>query len=125
MSQIRGKNTKPEILVRKFLFQKGFRFRLHVKKMPGTPDIVLPKYKTVIFVQGCFWHRHQECKDGHIPDSNQAFWLKKINENISRDENNFNLLRAQGWNVIVIWGCELKSKVKDWALGRLVTQLTE
>lgn len=111
MSKIGGKNTKPEILVRKFIFSKGFRYRINVKILPGKPDIVLPKYKTVIFVNGCFWHGHN-CKKGKLPSSNIDFWKKKISNNKSRDDKNSDLLIKLGWKVIIIWQCEI-SKIDD------------
>ncbi len=111
MSKIGGKNTKPEILVRKFIFSKGFRYRINVKTLPGKPDIVLPKYKTVIFVNGCFWHGHN-CKKGKLPSSNIDFWKEKISNNKSRDDKNSDLLIKLGWKVIIIWQCEI-SKIDD------------
>ena len=111
MSKIGGKNTKPEILVRKFLFSKGFRYRINVKTLPGKPDIVLPKYKTVIFVNGCFWHGHN-CKKGKLPSSNIDFWRGKISNNKLRDDKNSDLLIKLGWKVIIIWQCEI-SKIDD------------
>ncbi len=111
MSKIGGKNTKPEILVRKFLFSKGFRYRINVKTLPGKPDIVLPKYKTVIFVNGCFWHGHN-CKKGNLPSSNIDFWRGKISNNKLRDDKNSDLLIKLGWKVIIIWQCEI-SKIDN------------
>lgn len=111
MSKISGKNTKPEILVRKFLFSKGFRYRINVKTLPGKPDIVLPKYKTVIFINGCFWHGHN-CKKGKLPSSNIDFWKEKISNNKSRDDKNSDLLVKLGWKVIIIWQCEV-SKIDN------------
>lgn len=108
MSKIGGKNTKPEILVRKFLFSKGFRYRINVKTLPGKPDIVLPKYKTVIFINGCFWHGHN-CKKGKLPSSNIDFWRGKISNNKSRDDKNSDLLIKLGWKVIIIWQCEISN----------------
>ena len=108
MSKIGGKNTKPEILVRKFLFSKGFRYRINVKTLPGKPDIVLPKYKTVIFINGYFWHGHN-CKKGKLPSSNIDFWRKKISNNKSRDDKNSDLLIKLGWKVIIIWQCEISN----------------
>ncbi len=107
MSHIRGKDTKPEILVRKFLFSHGFRYRKNVKSLPGCPDIVLPKYKTAIFVNGCFWHKHN-CKYFKWPKTNVDFWVEKIEKNVERDERNYGLLKEMGWNTIVVWECELK-----------------
>ena len=108
MSKIGGKNTKPEILVRKFLFSKGFWYRINVKTLPGKPDIVLPKYKTVIFINGCFWHGHN-CKKGKLPSSNIDFWRKKISNNKSRDDKNSDLLIKLGRKVIIIWQCEISN----------------
>ncbi len=109
MSAVKGKDTKPEILVRKWLHAAGYRFRLHVKDLPGKPDIVLPKYKTVIFVNGCFWHQHAGCKHASIPTSNIDFWVKKLTSNIERDKKNYQELKKAGWTVTVIWECEVKS----------------
>lgn len=108
MSKISCKNTKPEILVRKFLFSKGFRYRINVKTLPGKPDIVLPKYKTVIFINGCFWHGHT-CKKGQIPSSNTDFWKGKISNNRLRDDKNLDLLAKFDWKVITIWQCEISN----------------
>lgn len=108
MSKISAKNTKPEILIRKFLFSKGFRYHINVKALPGKPDIVLPKYKTVIFVNGCFWHGHT-CKKGRIPSSNADFWKEKILNNKLRDKKNLDLLTELGWKVIIIWQCEINN----------------
>lgn len=109
MSAVKGKDTKPELLVRKWLHAAGYRFRLHVKDLPGKPDIVLPKYKTVIFVNGCFWHQHARCKHASIPTSNIDFWVKKLTSNIERDKKNYQELKKAGWTVTVIWECEVKS----------------
>lgn len=108
MSRIRGKDTKPEIAVRKYLFSQGFRYRKNVKKMPGAPDIVLPKYKTCIFVNGCFWHKHNGCRYFVWPKSNTEFWREKIEKNVARDQKNYALLKSEGWNIIVVWECEIK-----------------
>jgi DNA mismatch endonuclease, patch repair protein len=110
MSRIKGKDTKPEILVRKFLHAHGFRYRLHVKDMPGKPDIVLPKYKTVIFVHGCFWHGHEGCKYYVVPKTRTEWWLEKIGKNIENDEKHAKALQEDGWRVITIWECNLKVK---------------
>ena len=117
MSAIKSKNTKPEIKVRKVLHSMGYRFRLHSKDLPGSPDIVLPKYKTVIFVHGCFWHRHQNCKYASTPKTRQEFWNKKFNENINRDKINQENLSSKGWKIIIVWECEIKDK--DFDLNRL------
>lgn len=108
MSKISGKETKPEVLVRKFLFANGFRFRKNDTRFPGKPDIVLPKYKTVIFIHGCFWHGHN-CPAGKLPETNKEFWEKKIRDNVLRDKKNIELLKNQGWRVITIWQCEIKN----------------
>jgi len=110
MSRIRGKNTKPEEIVRKYLFSRGFRYRKNDRRYPGKPDIVLPKYKTVIFVNGCFWHRHEGCRYASVPKSRQDFWLPKLQGNVERDQRNIEALKKAGWSVIVIWECEIKSK---------------
>ena len=108
MSRINGKNTKPEELVRKYLFSQGFRYRKNDKRLPGTPDIVLPKYKTVVFVNGCFWHGHEGCKYFVWPQNNADFWKAKINANIQRDQRKKEELERLGWRVLVIWECGLK-----------------
>jgi len=108
MSQIKGKNTKPEELVRRYLFSHGYRYRKNVSTLPGKPDIVLPKYKTCIFVNGCFWHKHAGCRYFVWPKNNAEFWKKKITGNVERDLRQQNELRLLGWNVVVIWECELK-----------------
>jgi DNA mismatch endonuclease (patch repair protein) len=108
MSRIRSKDTKPELLVRKFLHKNGFRYRLHVKDLPGKPDIVLPKYKTVIFIHGCFWHGHEGCKYYVVPKTRTEWWLNKIGTNTTNDANAENFLKNAGWNIIKIWECELK-----------------
>jgi len=108
MSKVKGRNTKPEIFVRKLLFSMGYRFRLYDKKLSGKPDIVLPKYKTVIFVHGCFWHSHKNCHRGKLPSSNTDFWQSKLIKNRERDIKNLSALEKQGWNTLVIWTCEVK-----------------
>ena len=108
MSAIKSKNTKPEIAVRKLLHSMGFRFRLHKKDLPGSPDIVLPKYKTVIFVHGCFWHRHENCKYASTPKTRSEFWESKFEGNIKRDKINQTNLIKLGWKIIIVWECELK-----------------
>ena len=123
MSHIRYRNTKPEILVRKYLFAHGFRYRKNVKTLPGTPDIVLPKYKTVVFVNGCFWHGHIGCKYAHLPETNAEFWKQKIEANQERDIQEQCQLRESGWNVIQIWQCELKPKNRIQTLQRLANTL--
>ena len=108
MSRIKGKNTKPEMLVRKFLHAHGYRYRLHDKKLPGKPDIVLPKYKIVIFVHGCFWHGHNNCKYFVVPKTRTEWWLNKINGNIANDVKATKALKKEGWKIINIWTCKLK-----------------
>lgn len=125
MSQIKGKKTKPEEMVRKYLFAQGFRYRKNDKKLPGTPDIVLPKYKTVIFVNGCFWHGHEGCKYFVWPKSNPGFWKKKIETNIARDKEKTIELETLGWKVIVVWECELKKQLKDHTLATIRQQIIE
>ena len=109
MSKISGTETKSEILVRKYLFSRGFRFRKNDKRLPGSPDIVLPKYKTVIFIHGCFWHGHH-CKAGKLPETNKEFWENKINSNMERDKTNQHKLEKLGWKIIITWQCKLKNK---------------
>jgi DNA mismatch endonuclease (patch repair protein) len=111
MSRIRGKDTKPELLVRKFLFARGIRYRLHDKKLPGKPDMVFPKYKTVLFIHGCFWHGHEGCRYYVTPKTNTEWWLAKINGNMIKDKSSIMQLEQQGWKVIVIWECSLKPAV--------------
>ena len=123
MSQIKGKNTKPEILVRKFLFSKGFRYRLHVKDLPGKPDILLPKYKTVIFINGCFWHGHENCKYFVIPKTRTDWWLNKIYGNKQKDGENFIQLSKIGWKIVTIFECELKRDKLNNTLNRLLDEL--
>lgn len=109
MAAIKGKDTKPEMIVRKYLFSRGLRFRVQGRKLPGTPDIVFPKYKTAIFVNGCFWHGHEGCKHFRLPKSNVEFWKEKIERNIARDVRNETELKALGWRVIRVWECEIKT----------------
>lgn len=123
MSRIRSKGTKPEILVRKYLFSKGFRYRLNVKNLPGTPDIVLAKYKTVIFIHGCFWHGHEDCKYFVIPKTRGEWWLQKIAHNKSLDVENLAKLMEKGWNVLAIFECELKKDKREKTLSEITTNL--
>ena len=120
MSQIRGKDTRPEEVVRKYLFAKGFRYRKNDSRLPGKPDIVLPKYKTVIFVNGCFWHGHEGCKYFVWPQNNADFWKSKISGNIARDQVNKKLLAEKGWRILVIWECELKKACIDENLQNVI-----
>ncbi len=121
MSRIKGKDTRPEMIVRKFLFSKGFRYRLHAINLPGKPDIVLPKYRTVIFVHGCFWHGHENCSYFVIPKTRTDWWIGKINNTIALDKNRYIDLNSLGWKVITIWECELKQK----RLERLIKLIEE
>jgi len=110
MSRIKGKNTKPELLVRKWLWSRGYRYRLHRKDLPGKPDIVFPRQKKAVFVHGCFWHKH-DCRYFKWPRTNREFWKKKINENVRRDQKNYQDLIADGWNYFIVWECELKTDI--------------
>lgn len=121
MSRVRNKGTKPEEKVRKYLFSQGFRYRKNVRKLPGCPDIVLSKYRTVIFVHGCFWHVHQ-CERFKWPTSNESFWKEKLQQNVERDRINQEKLRADGWNVIVVWECDIKKRFNETMLA-LIEQI--
>lgn len=122
MSHIRSTNFKPEEIVRKYLFSKGLRYRKNVRTLPGKPDIVLRKYKTIIFVNGCFWHKH-DCGRFVMPSSNIEYWTKKINRNVERDKSNTEQLEAQGWRVLTIWECQLKKKSADDNLRALYEKI--
>lgn len=123
MAAVRGKNTKPELAVRKALHALGYRFRLHRKGLPGKPDIVLPKHKIAIFVNGCFWHRHEGCKHASTPSTNVDFWLSKFKENTTRDKRNYELLQNEGWRVVIIWECEIpKVHSPEWIKDLLSKQ---
>lgn len=125
MAAIKGKDTKPEMIVRKYLFSRGLRFRVQVRKLPGNPDIVLPKYKTVIFVNGCFWHGHEGCKYFRLPKSNVEFWKEKIERNIERDRESMRALLDLGWKVIRVWECELRNKAnREETLNKIYTSIT-
>ena len=122
MSHIRSTNSKPEEIVRKYLFSRGLRYRKNVRSLPGTPDIVLKKYRTVVFVNGCFWHHH-DCGRFVWPATNTENWRKKIDRNTERDKENYDLLTAQGWQVLIIWECQLKKKVSDKQLQILYEKI--
>ena len=113
MARVKSKNTKPEIFLRKLLWHKGFRYRVNYKNLLGSPDIYLPKHKTAIFVNGCFWHMHENCKYSSIPKSNYDFWKNKLEGNVERDKKNYAQLENMGIKVIVVWGCEIKEMLKD------------
>jgi len=119
MSGIRAKDTKPEFLVRSYLHAAGFRYRLHVRALPGSPDLVLPRWRTVIFVNGCFWHRHAGCKYSYVPKSREGFWLAKFERNTARDAAAYVALEQAGWRVIVVWECTLRIKGRQTALAEL------
>ena len=112
MSKIRSKDTKPELALRKALYARGFRYRVNDAKLPGKPDIVIPKYKSVIFLHGCFWHRHEDCKYAYTPKTNTKFWVDKINSNRERDKINLQKLTDLGWNVLTVWECEIRHEYK-------------
>ena len=124
MSRIKGKNTKPEMLVRRFLHAQGFRYRLHDKKLPGKPDIVLPKYKTVIFVHGCFWHGHEHCKYYVVPKTRTEWWLEKINGNKANDAKVVKALKKDGWKIIEVWECQLKLAKIEKTFNTLLLKLS-
>ena len=123
MSAIKSRNTKPEILVRKFLFSRGFRYRLNHPRLPGHPDLVLRKYRTVIFVNGCFWHGHEECKYYRLPKTNVEFWQAKIERNKKRDIEEQHRLASLGWHCITVWECQLKSNSRQQTLEALAYTL--
>ena len=126
MAAIRGKDTKPEVIVRSFLHRLGFRFRLHGRDLPGRPDIVLPKYRTVVEVRGCFWHRHEGCPFAYTPKSNREFWESKLNGNRERDRRNLRDLARLGWRVIEVWECELgENGVLERLPGRIRARVTD
>lgn len=123
MSRIRGKDTSIEVKVRKYLFSKGFRFRKNDKRLPGKPDVVLPKYHTVIFVHGCFWHRHPGCKDATTPKSRTEYWLDKFERNVANDRAHYEALEADGWKVITLWECDINKRF-DETMDQVVQELT-
>ena len=125
MSRIKSINTKPEEIVRKYLFSKGLRYRKNDKRYAGKPDIVLPKYRTIIFVNGCFWHCHAGCSDFVVPKSNQKYWLPKLERNRLRDKANEESLKQDGWHVIVVWECELKKRSREERLEKLYKEIVQ
>ncbi len=124
MSRIKGKDTKPEMLVRKFLFAHGYRYKLHDATLPGKPDIVLPKYSTVIFVHGCFWHGHTNCKYYKVPQTRTDWWLNKIKTNKANDDKAVKALKKDGWKIITVWECDLKAAKVEKALQKLLHRLS-
>jgi DNA mismatch endonuclease (patch repair protein) len=122
MSKIRSKNTNPEKLLRSLLFKNGFRFRIHQVDLPGKPDIILPKYRTTIFVHGCFWHYHKSCREGRIPDTNSKFWKEKLFKNVERDKKHKLALKKLGWGVIIIWECQIENH-PDRVLKKITKRL--
>lgn len=122
MAQIKGKDTKIEVKVRQYLFSKGFRFRKNDKRFPGKPDVVLPKYKTVIFVNGCFWHMHEGCKQGRLPKSNLEYWSEKLGKNVANDRKHNDQIKELGWTPITIWECELKNDFEG-VMRKVINQI--
>jgi len=125
MSHIRSVNTKPEVALRRALWRRGFRYRLNVKSLPGSPDIVLPKHRTVVFVHGCFWHGHNGCKEFTVPKTNTEFWVKKVARNQERDQEVWRKLEANGWSVVIVWECELVKAKFDGTVERVTGEIIE
>lgn len=125
MSHIRSVNTKPEVALRRALWRRGFRYRVNVKNLPGSPDIVLPKHRTVVFVHGCFWHGHKGCKEFTVPKTNTDFWVKKVARNQERDQEVWRKLEAKGWSVVIVWECELVKAKFDGTVQRVATEIIE
>ena len=123
MSRIHSKNTTPELALRRSLWHRGYRYRLNDRRLPGTPDIVLPKYRSVIFINGCFWHGHEGCKNYTVPKTNTDFWVAKVARNQERDQEVWRQLEAKGWSVIIVWECELKKKVLCETVERVFDEL--
>ena len=123
MVAIHSASTKPELKLRSALWRRGFRYRVNVKRLPGTPDIVLPKYRTSIFVHGCFWHGHKDCKNATTPKTNTDFWTAKIARNQQRDQEAWRQLEAKGWNVIIVWECQLKKAVLEETISRVEAEI--
>jgi DNA mismatch endonuclease (patch repair protein) len=123
MRAVKGSNTKPELIVRRYLSSQGFKYRLNDKKLPGKPDVKIVKYKCVIFINGCFWHGHKNCRIYVMPKTNKAFWYTKIENNKKRDIKNYRRLRKLGWRVIVLWECQLKAKKQEMSLQKLVNKI--
>ena len=124
MSHIKSTGTKPEVIVRKYLFSKGLRYRKNDKRYPGNPDIVLPKHKVCVFINGCFWHQHSGCRYAAIPKSNQEYWIPKLQRNVERDKTNIEKLTQNGWKVITVWECELRKDILETTLMKLLYSIT-
>lgn len=124
MSRIRGKDTTPEVIVRKFLFSNGIRYRLHQKKLPGKPDLVLKKYHTVVFVNGCFWHGHEGCRYFVIPKTRTEWWKNKISSTVAKDKENYHKLEEMGWQVLLVWECSLRGEKRGATLENLFQKIT-
>ena len=124
MSKIRSKNTKPELLLRSMLHKNGLRYRIHRKDLPGKPDIVFSKYKLIIFIHGCFWHFHKDCPEGRIPNTNTKFWKEKLQKNVEKDERYQKILQKSGWNVLVVWECEIEKK-PEWVMQKIMNQFNK
>ena len=125
MSQIHSSNTKPELKLRHALWRLGFRYRMNDRRLPGSPDIVLPKYRTAIFIHGCFWHGHKGCKNYTVPKTNTDFWVTKVARNQERDQEVWRQLEAKGWSVIIVWECELKKSVLDETINRIAEEIRQ
>mgnify|MGYP000997837949 CR=1 FL=1 len=123
MSQVKARDTKPELIVRRFLFSNKLRYRLYDKKLQGKPDIVLRKYKTIIFIHGCFWHGHENCKYSALPKTRTEFWSDKIESNKNRDNKNIDQLRSDGWNVLIVYECELKKGKQEYTLNNILSNI--
>ncbi len=123
MSRIKGKNTKPEMIVRRMLFSQGFRYRIHQKILKGSPDIVLSKYRTIVFVHGCFWHGHDNCKQFVLPKTRTDWWYRKIVSNKEKDDINIEVLESEGWNVKIVWSCELTTKKRALTIENLIKSI--
>ncbi len=123
MSHIHSESTKPELILRTLLWRRGFRYRVNQRNLPGSPDMVLPKYRTVIFVHGCFWHGHKGCSSGHIPHSNSDYWIRKISRNQDRDQEVWRQLEAKGWSVIIVWECQLKKAIMEETVQRIEAEI--
>lgn len=123
MSRIHGKDTSIEVKVRKYLFAQGFRYRKNVSSLPGKPDIVFPKYRAVVFIHGCFWHRHEGCKTAHTPKTRQEYWIPKFERNVRNDQEHYQELQELGWRPIVIWECEVSKKHFDETMDRLIKEI--